>query len=142
MAISPLLLSPPDSGPRLLGLCTKVSHEKLADQGCAVPDELEQTDERLPVRLQACFQALQQQLDEPVPLRTPVGGQGALYPIRGWHEWGVGQDQVILVCRDERRDITLNGTVLAGEKVVEGRVFDLKGHGTGIDVQKVYMVGT
>jgi hypothetical protein len=54
-----------------------------------VPDELEQADECLPVRVQAGFQALQQQLDEPVPRRAPVGGQGALDPVRGWYEWGL-----------------------------------------------------
>ena len=80
------------------------------------------------------FQALQQQLDESVPLRAPVGGQGALDPVRGWYKWRVGQDQVVLVRGDERRDIALDGAVLAGEKVVEGRVLDLKGHGAGIDV--------
>src|SRR5207244_8389234 len=52
------------------------------------------------------------------------------------------EDQVISVRGDERRDIALDGAVLAGEKVVEGRVLDLKGHGTGIDVQKVHMAGT
>src|SRR5262245_13115510 len=120
----------------------KVSHEQLADQGCAVPDELEQVDERLPVRVQTRFQALQQQLDALVPLRAPVGGQGARDPSRRWHKGRVGQNQVVCVRGDECRDIALNGAVLTGEKVVEGRVLHLKGHGTGIDIQQVDMAGT